>query len=119
VELAQPVHHLIQPGTCFRVVQSSHDDREFVLKVFVLVLEFAHVSGDVDVGMELSYEVSSHLSLGLADVSLAEEELPVEVGEFDGVHVHHFDFVEAQQSEILEQFASKASCSCYEHFGVL
>ena len=52
---------------------------------------------------------ATHLRLGHADVSLAEEELTVQVGDVDGVEIDHLDVLEAAQREGLEQLAPDAA----------
>lgn len=57
----------------------------------------------------------THQSLGLLDVLVAEEELPVQVGEVDGVEVNDVDFAEAGKHKVLEQLAADATSSHHEH----
>lgn len=44
----------------------------------------------------------THQGLGLLDVLVAEEELPVQVGEVDGVKVDDVNFAEAGKHKVLE-----------------
>jgi hypothetical protein len=56
----------------------------------------------------------THQCLGLLDVLIAEQELPVEVAEIDGVQVDNVDLAEAGEDEILEQFAADAASSHHQ-----
>lgn len=47
----------------------------------------------------------------LANVGVAEEELTVQVGDVDGVHVDYMDFLKAGEGEIFEDFAAKTAGS--------
>ena len=51
----------------------------------------------------------THLRLGHAHVSLAEQELAVEIADVDGVEVDHLDIFEAAQHQGLEQLATDAA----------
>lgn len=41
VELAQVVHHLVEPRPCVHVVQAAYDHVELVIEIFIHVLQFA------------------------------------------------------------------------------
>lgn len=45
----------------------------------------------------------------LANVTVTEEELTVQVGDVDGVHVDYMDFFKAGEGEIFEDFAAEAA----------
>ena len=55
-------------------------------------------------------EVGCDLRLALAHVVRAEEELPVEVGHVDRVHVDHVDVLEAHQGQVLQELAAQTAC---------
>ena len=57
---------------------------------------------------------ATNLRLGHADVSLAEQELTVQVGDVDGVEIDHLDVLEAAQREGLEQLAPDAAGANHE-----
>jgi hypothetical protein len=48
-------------------------------------------------------------------VLLAEEELPVEIAEVNGIEVDNMNFSEAGKDEVLEQFASDAAGADHQH----
>lgn len=47
--------------------------------------------------------------------SVPKEELPIEVGNLDGVHVDDIDVLEARQSQVLEQFAAQPTSPHHQH----
>ena len=48
-----------------------------------------------------------------------EEELAIEIGDLDGVHVDDFNLSEAHERQVLEQFAAEASRAHHKDLGVL
>lgn len=48
-----------------------------------------------------------------------EEELAIEIGDLNGVHVDDFNVSEAHEREVLEQFAAEASRAHHKDLGVL
>jgi len=61
---------------------------------------------DFDTFNSLLDELGGDFGLGLAYVCLAEEELAVEVGDVDCIHVDDVDVFESRQGEVLEDFAA-------------
>ena len=59
----------------------------------------------------------THLRLGHAHVSLAEQELSVEVTDVDGIEVDHLDILEAAQHQGLEQLATDAARADHQDCG--
>lgn len=59
----------------------------------------------------------THLRLGHAHVSLAEQELSVEVTDVDGIEVDHLDILEAAQHQGLEQLAPDAARADHQDCG--
>lgn len=57
----------------------------------------------------------AHSRLWPSHVSFAEEELPVEVGDIDGVEVDDVDISKARERQVLEQLAAKATSTHYKH----
>jgi hypothetical protein len=51
-------------------------------------------------------------------VLIAEEKLPVEVAQVDGIEVEDMDLAEAGEDEILQQFAADASSSDHKYLGL-
>jgi hypothetical protein len=49
---------------------------------------------------------SSDVRFGFADVSRAEEELAVEVGDVNGIHVDYIDVAKARESQIFEKLTA-------------
>jgi hypothetical protein len=58
---------------------------------------------------------STHQGLGLLDVLSAEQKLPVEVAQIDGIQIDNVDLPEAREDEVLEQFAADAACSHHQN----
>lgn len=85
------IHHsdqrCVDPATSFNAVQSTDDDLELHVIVFIFILDLANKRGDLDSFHSLLYKGSGDLCLWLANISLAEEELPVQVGDVDGIFV--------------------------------
>ena len=77
--------HRVDPSAGLDAVHAAHDDLELHVKVLVKVLDPAVVRRDAHPADPLLDERRCHLGLELAHVSLAEEELPVEVGDVDRV----------------------------------
>ena len=48
-----------------------------------------------------------YLSLEFAHIRLSEQELPVEVGQVNCVHVNHINVPEAHHGQVLEEFTAK------------
>ena len=67
------------------------------------------MSGDLAAGDPGVDALGRHLRLKLAHVRLAEEELPVQVGQVDRVHVDHVDVPEAHHGEVLEKLAAQTA----------
>ena len=55
---------------------------------------------------------------GLA-AAVPEEELPVQVGEVDGVHINDVNVAEAREGDVLEQLAAQAARADNEDAGLL
>lgn len=70
------------------------------------------ILSDVTTLNPLIDELCCHLCFGVANVLLAKEELPVEVGKVDGVHVHHMQVGKTHQCQVLQQLTSQAACTC-------
>jgi len=60
-------------------------------------------------------EGGGHFGLGLAHVLVPEEELPVQVGHVDGVHVDDVDLPEAHQRQVLQQLAAQTAGPDHQH----
>lgn len=58
-----------------------------------------------------------HLGLAAPHVGGAEEELAVEVGDVDGVHVDHVDGAKPRQRQVLEQLAAQAPGAHHQNPG--
>ena len=69
----------------------------------------ANIRGDLTAGDPGVDALGRHLRLELAHVRLAEEELPVQVGQVDRVHVDHVDVPEAHHGEVLEKLAAQTA----------
>lgn len=69
----------INPASGLDAVQPTDDNLKLHVIVFILILDLAHVRCDIDSLHPLLHKGSSNFSLGLANVSLAEEKLSVQV----------------------------------------
>lgn len=49
---------------------------------------------------------STHQSLGLLDMFVAEKELPVQIAQIDRIQIDYMDLTEAGQEEVLEELAA-------------
>eukprot|EP00966_Prymnesium_polylepis_P038144 884220-Prymnesium_polylepis.1 len=83
--------HRVEPAARLDRVEAHHDDLELLVPRLVLVLDRAEVRRHRDARDALHHKLGCDRRLGPADVLLAEEKLPVEVGDIDGVHVDHVD----------------------------
>lgn len=83
------IHHsdqrCIDPATSFDTIQAADDNLELHVVVFIFILNLANKRCDLDAFHSLLYKGSGNLCLWFANISLAEEELPVQVGDVDGV----------------------------------
>lgn len=83
------IHHsdqrCVDPATSFDAIQATDDNLELHVVVFVFILNLANKRCDLDAFHSLLYKGSGNLGLWLANISLAEKELPVQVGDVDGV----------------------------------
>jgi hypothetical protein len=69
----------IDPPSGLDTIQTTDDDLELHVVILVFVLNLADIRRDLDTLNSLFYECCSDLCLRLADVSLPEQELPVQV----------------------------------------
>lgn len=100
-------------------VQTSDDDVELHVELVGVILDLAVVGRHLDAGDTLVDERSGHLGLGLADISLAEEELAVEVGNVDRVHVDDVNVAKTSEGEILQDLASQSASSDDKHLALV
>jgi hypothetical protein len=59
--------------------------------------------------------VSPYQGLGLLDVLITEQKLPVEVAQIDGIQIDNVDLPKAREDEVLEQLAADAACSHHQN----
>ena len=107
VPLEHGHEHPVDPPPGHDAVQPAHHQVKSPIEILVKVLDLAIVWRHPTPGHSVVNELRSHLCLGLAHVLLSEQELSVEVGQVDGVHVNHCDISEAHQSQILKEFAAQ------------
>mmetsp|Transcript_8351 Transcript_8351/g.28061 ORF Transcript_8351/g.28061 Transcript_8351/m.28061 type:complete len:361 (+) Transcript_8351:690-1772(+) len=115
VELREAADHVIHPPPRLQRVQPEDDNLELLVKVSVLLLDLAEVRGDAGAGDALVDEVGCHNGLGLTHVALSEQELTVQVGDLNRVHIDHVDVEKAKEGEIFQQLASQPSSSNHKH----
>jgi hypothetical protein len=59
-------------------------------------------------------DIPSYQRLGLFDVFVSEQKLPVEVAEVNGIEVDNVDFAEASEDKVLEKFAAYSAGADHE-----
>ena len=59
------------------------------------------------------------LGLRLAHIIHAKEELAVEIGDVNGVHVNDINVAKARQSQVLQNLTTEATCTDTENFAVV
>ena len=101
----------VDPASRQYRVQAAHDDVERAIEVHVHVLYALVVGRDGACGHTFAYELGGHLGLGATDIGATEQELPIEVGQVDGVHVDYVQIGEAHVGEHFEQFAAETARS--------
>jgi hypothetical protein len=57
----------------------------------------------------------TYQSLGLLDVLVAKQELPIEVAQINGVQIDNMDLAKAREHKILQQFASDTASAHHQH----
>ena len=65
------------------------------------------------------YKLRRNLCLGSANILLAEQELPVQVGQVYGIHVYHSNLSKPHESKVLQEFATQPSGSDHKYLTVL
>lgn len=75
----------IDPSTGLDAVQTTYDNLELHVEVFVEVLNSTVMGSNLDAFDPSLYESSCHLGFGLPNIRLSEEELAIEVGDIDRV----------------------------------
>jgi len=90
-----------------------------VVQAKLLVLHISMVSDNRSCcpGVKPQHHLPGHHRLGLPHMTGAEEELPVEVGDVDGVQVDDLHLLEARQHQVLEQLAADAPCAHHQQLG--
>lgn len=99
--------HAVDPAPRHHGVQAADDEMELPIEVLVHVLYLAVVGRDAARGHPLVDELGRHLRLGAVHVPLAEQKLPVQVGQINGVHVDDVHVAEAHHGQVLEQLATE------------
>jgi hypothetical protein len=128
--------HLVHMPPRIQVVERIEDNVEGLepRDVELRVLDVVVVGLDLDVGVEPARRLFRNLSLvsacpitaslqlapahqclGLLDVLIAEQELPVEVAQVDGVQIDNVNLPEAREDEVLEQLAADAARSHHQN----
>jgi hypothetical protein len=128
--------HLVHMPPRIQVVERVEDDVEGLepRDIELRALDVVVIGLDLDVGVELArrlfrnlllvsahaqfpllYSSRTHQRLGLLDVLIAEQKLPVEIAEIDGVQVDDVDLAKACEDEILEQLAADAASSHHQN----
>ncbi len=64
---------------------------------------------DLDPWHATLYELCRNGSLGTPNILLSEEELTIEIGDIDGVHVDDVDIIEAAKRKVGEDLAAETS----------
>ena len=116
----------VTPGT--NIVQSIDDNRKLFeeLDVIFSILNgindglnayFLVCTGQVRVSEPFQGNGGSSLCFALSDMRFVEEELSVEVGDIDCVHVDHEEVREPFPQQCFDDLASDASCSHQKDLG--
>jgi len=108
-------HHGIEPPPRLDRVEPHDDDLEATVPFGVLLLDWAVVRRDRHALDSLHHKLGRYCCLRPAHVRVAEEELPIEVGYIDGVHIDDVDLAETHQRKVLEQLAAQAARANHEH----
>lgn len=77
--------HGVNPTSRLDAVESTDNKLKLLVKVLIKVLDATIVGGDADTLDTLFHKLCCDLGFVLADIRLTEEELPVQVGDVDGV----------------------------------
>mmetsp|Transcript_3765 Transcript_3765/g.9487 ORF Transcript_3765/g.9487 Transcript_3765/m.9487 type:complete len:247 (+) Transcript_3765:1032-1772(+) len=109
VELHEGADQVIHPPACLERVQPHDDDLKLLVELRLLVLDLCEVGRDVRAKHSVVDEFGGDLGLGAPHVRLAEEELPVQVGELDRVHVDDVKVEEAHHGQVLQKLAAQPS----------
>ena len=99
----------VDPSPSFNTVQTTNNNIELHIKLFVLILDLAVVWCDLDSFDSFLDKSGCNFGFRLSNVCLAEEELAVEVANIDCVHIYDMNVLEAAQTEILQYLASKTA----------
>lgn len=91
----------VYPATSLNAIQTTDDDFELHVVVFILVLDFTDERSDLDALDPPFYKSGSNLSLWLADISLTEKELPIEVRYINGVCFPYLEWYKSWDREDL------------------
>ena len=74
-----------------------------------------NVRGHFHAGYTIVHKFGSRDGLGGANVLISEQELSVQIGGVDGIHVDNVDVLESTERQILQQVAAKTSSSNNQH----
>eukprot|EP00962_Isochrysis_galbana_P059433 scaffold33026_cov129-Isochrysis_galbana.AAC.3 len=111
--------HCVEPSARLDRVEAHHDDLKLAVPFGVLILDWTVVSLDGDARHAFHDKVSRDCRLWTAHVCLPEQELAVEVGDIDGVHIDDIEVTKPRESEVLQQFASEPPGADDEHTRML
>lgn len=107
----QAQQQAVHPSARQDGVEATHDNVELAVEVDAHVLDAFAVRGYLAVRHTLADELGGHLGFGSTNVALAEQELPVQVGHVDRVHINDVDVREAHVGEVLEQLTAQPARS--------
>mmetsp|Transcript_34937 Transcript_34937/g.88023 ORF Transcript_34937/g.88023 Transcript_34937/m.88023 type:complete len:524 (+) Transcript_34937:51-1622(+) len=119
VELKEATDDGVHVAARLKGVQAQHNDVEVAIELGREVLDAAVVRRDLGAQHTRVDALRSDLRFGLAHVRHAEQELSVEVGDVDGVHVNDVDVRKAGEREVLQQLAAQAARADHQHAAVL
>eukprot|EP00355_Strombidium_rassoulzadegani_P000180 CAMPEP_0168609554 /NCGR_PEP_ID=MMETSP0449_2-20121227/1274_1 /TAXON_ID=1082188 /ORGANISM="Strombidium rassoulzadegani, Strain ras09" /LENGTH=96 /DNA_ID=CAMNT_0008649717 /DNA_START=828 /DNA_END=1118 /DNA_ORIENTATION=- len=94
------MHGLVHPPPRVDVVQPCDDDLELLVKICGHLLDHAGVVFDLGTGDSLHDELGGNFGLELVHILLSEEELAIEVGQVDLVHVDHGNILYSAHRQI-------------------
>lgn len=115
VVLEQTDQHAVYPSTRNDRIQTADNDVELPIEAVVLILDTTEVRGNVNAGQPAVDVVGGHFGLRFADILVSKQELSIQVGQVNRVHVDHVDLIEAHQRQFGQQFAAQAAAADHQN----
>jgi len=97
IELDQTVDHRVQPSARLHIVDTTNDNLELFEEVLIELLNVLRQPFNLDTGASFLDNLSSDLSLEPANVLHSEQELAIQVGQINRVHINASNVPDAAQ----------------------